>query len=274
MTALAHGDDHGQEHHDDLAHHFDSYKHQFDSGKLGIWLFLAQEVLFFSALFVAYTIYRANHPEVFVEGHKFLDVKWGAINTVVLLTSSLTAAWSVRAAQLNQRGTLIATLAITILCAFGFLGIKTIEYSHKWEEGILWGQYFDPAHGPAHGGHVASSGGHGVSHGSATAVPAHGASGEGALSGHAAPGTESSPPKSEYVGPRYLPNFFSVYFMMTGLHGIHVIAGIIVYIWLLIRALRGHFNENYFGPVDFAALYWHLVDLVWIFLFPMLYLIH
>lgn len=264
MSALAHGDeghgDHGHDHHrPDLAHHFDSYKQQFDSGKLGIWLFLAQEVLFFSALFVAYTLYRANHPEIFVEGHKFLDVKWGAINTVVLLTSSLTAAWSVRAAQLNQRGVLIATLAITILCAFGFLGIKYIEYSHKIHEGILWGQYFDPQHGPSHGADAGAAAGHGAEAG-------HGA-GAGA-------GDSSNTEAGKYTGPRYLPNFFSVYFMMTGLHGIHVIAGIIVYGWLLSRALRGHFNENYFGPVDYAALYWHLVDLVWIYLFPLLYLIH
>ncbi|MEO1174033.1 MAG: cytochrome c oxidase subunit 3 family protein [Myxococcota bacterium] len=264
MTALAHDESHDHGHHDpDLAHHFDSHQQQFDSGKLGIWLFLAQEILFFSALFVAYTLYRANHPEIFIEGHKFLDVKWGAINTVVLLTSSLTAAWSVRAAQLNQRGVLIATLAITIVCAFGFLGIKYIEYSHKFHEGILWGQYFDPQHGPAHGaahGGEASHGaetGHGADHGTPSA---HSPSGEGA--------------EAAYEGPRYLPNFFSVYFMMTGLHGIHVIAGIIVYVWLLLRALRGHFNQNYFGPVDYAALYWHLVDLVWIFLFPLLYLIH
>lgn len=264
MTSVAapepHGADHGDHHDPTLAHHFDSHQQQFDSGKLGIWLFLAQEILFFSALFVAYTLYRANHPEIFVEGHKFLDVKWGAINTVVLLTSSLTAAWSVRCAQLNQRRGLVFTLAVTILCAFGFLGIKYIEYSHKVHDGLLWGQYFDPAHGPSHGAEAAP-GAHagGQAHGAAESGGEHGS----------APAADA-----KYEGPRYLPNFFSVYFMMTGLHGIHVIAGIIVYAWLLLRALRGHFSAQYFGPVDYAALYWHLVDLVWIYLFPLLYLIH
>src|SRR4051812_19878936 len=139
----AHGDDHG---HGSpfIAHHFDDAQHQFDAGKLGIWLFLAQEVLFFSALFVAYILYRFHHPEIYSYAHKYLDVKYGAINTAVLIFSSLTAAWAVRAAQLNQRGLLIGCIALTIACACTFLGIKYIEYSHKVHEQILFGRYFDP----------------------------------------------------------------------------------------------------------------------------------
>src|SRR5256885_9184977 len=114
-----------------IQHHYDDAQHQFDAGKLGIWLFLAQEVLFFSALFVQYVLYRYHHPEIYSYAHKYLDVKYGAINTAVLIFSSLTAAWAVRCAQLNQRRGLIFCIALTIACACAFLGIKYIEYSHK-----------------------------------------------------------------------------------------------------------------------------------------------
>src|SRR6187200_3017955 len=115
-------DDHGDAGHGHhprfIQHHYDEAQHQFDSGKLAIWLFLAKEVLFFSALFVAYVLYRYHHPEIYSYAHKYLDVKMGAINTGVLIFSSLTAAWAVRAAQLRQRKLLIACLAATIACAF------------------------------------------------------------------------------------------------------------------------------------------------------------
>src|SRR6188474_2407245 len=99
-----------------LAHHFDTYQQQFDAGKLGIWLFLLTEVLFFSGLFCAYTVYRGMHPEVFVYAHYFLNTTMGAINTCVLLISSLTAAWAVRNAQLAQRKLLVLNIIITIAC--------------------------------------------------------------------------------------------------------------------------------------------------------------
>ncbi len=214
-----------------LQHHFADHGHQRNTVKLGLWLFLAQELLFFGGLFCAYAIYRGIHPEIFAEGHKFLDVKMGAINTCVLLFSSLTAAWSVRSAQLGDRRGLILSICLTLLCAFGFLGIKYMEYSHKIHEGLLWGSQFAPT---------------------ADAM-------------NEALGT-TSPAQRLHL-------FFSIYFVMTGLHGIHVLAGIAAYGWLLVRSLRGHFDSTYYGPVDNVALYWHLVDLVWIFLFPLLYLV-
>src|SRR5690606_21030111 len=113
-----------------IAHHFDDAKHQFDSGKLGIWLFLVTEILFFSGLYVAYIVYRTYHPDIDDYAHAYLDTKMGAINTAVLILSSLTAAWAVRAAQLGQKQLLTALLAVTVLCAFTFLGIKYVEYSH------------------------------------------------------------------------------------------------------------------------------------------------
>ncbi len=262
-TAAAHDHhgDHGHGHDPHLAHHFDSPQQQFDSGKLGIWLFLVQEILFFSGLFCAYAVYRSNHPEIFEFAHRYLDVTLGAINTMVLIFSSLTAAWSVRAAQLGQRKLMIGLIVVTIACAFGFLGIKYVEYSHKIHEGLLWGENFAPKHAPVVHGEEAA---HEAPHGETAAAPQAG--------DHAAPADHAAP-TAKVETPRNTSIFFSIYFAMTGLHGLHVIAGIIVYIWLLWRALKGEFGPKQYAAIDFAALYWHLVDLVWIYLFPLLYLI-
>lgn len=266
--ATAHGahDDHGHGDYPFLAHHFDTPQHQFDSGKLGIWLFLVTEILFFSGLFCAYAIYRALHPEVFEYAHYYLDTTLGAINTCVLIISSVTAAWAVRNAQLKQTRALVINIAITILCGFGFMGIKYVEYSHKIHDGLLPGEHYQPKHkawelavyqekfgGPGHG----------------AAAPA-----AGEAEAAAAPLKKLVGPHEFNVEPRNVHRFFSIYFCMTGLHGIHVLVGIGIWVWLLIRAKAGEFGPDYFGPVDYAALYWHIVDLIWIYLFPLLYLIH
>lgn len=274
----AHGD-HEHSEYPFLAHHFDTPQHQFDSGKLGIWLFLVTEILFFSGLFCAYAIYRALHPEVFEYAHYYLDTTLGAINTCVLIISSVTAAWAVRNAQLKQQGALVMNIIITILCGFGFMGIKYIEYSHKIHDGLLPGTHYQPAHrawelpvykakyGQGHGGHGAAP-----AHGEEHAAPAagHGAAAEP----EAAPLKKRVGPHEFNVEPRNVHRFFSIYFCMTGLHGLHVLVGIGIWVWLLIRAKAGEFGPDYFGPVDYAALYWHIVDLIWIYLFPLLYLIH
>ncbi|MBK6940632.1 MAG: cytochrome c oxidase subunit 3 family protein [Planctomycetes bacterium] len=225
-----------------LAHHFDTPQQQFDSGKLGIWLFLVTEILFFSGLFCAYTIYRHFHPEVFVYASKFLDTNMGFINTLVLIFSSLTAAWAVRNAQLNQKKSLVINIVLTIACAFAFMGIKYVEYSHKIHDGLLPGPAYTRGLEP----------------------PA------AAAAGHAA----AVDPTAGMDRPDNVHIFFGIYFFMTGLHGFHVLAGIVVWLWLLKRAIKGEFNTKYFGPIDYAALYWHIVDLIWIYLFPLLYLIH
>ncbi len=301
-----------------IQHHFDDGAHQFDSGKLGIWLFLGQEILFFSALFVAYIIYRHNHPEVFAYAHLYLDVNMGALNTAVLILSSLSAAWAVRAAQLGQQRLLIALLSITLVCAFGFLIVKYFEYSHKVHVGTVFGKRFVPNETPD-GKHIPqpdATPGKTADGKAAPAEPTTVTGGPkaqqpaGKATGAPAPGTQpvvpddpsarKEEPASHAAGgtgvlpaleaqkqagakidthaaampPPNTGMFFTIYFAMTGLHGIHVLAGIFVFIWLLIRATRGHFGPSYYGPIDFAALYWHLVDLIWIFLFPLLYLIH
>src|SRR5690606_13672585 len=148
-AAPGHGAPHEHEHHGEdqypyVAHHFDSPAQQLDAGKLGIWLFLVTEILFFAGLFCAYTIYRARYPEVFYWAHFFLDTKWGAINTIVLILSSLTAAWAVRNAQLGQQKLLVINILITIGCACTFMGVKYVEYSHKAHAGLLPGPAFNP----------------------------------------------------------------------------------------------------------------------------------
>ncbi len=141
-------DDHAHHEHPFLAHHFDTPQQQFEAGKLGVWLFLVTEVLFFAGLFCAYTIYRAQNPEVFVYAHYHLDTNMGAVNTTVLLFSSLTAAWAVRCAQLRQTRGLILNIVVTIACACTFMLVKYFEYSHKAHDGLLWGKHFKPVHEP------------------------------------------------------------------------------------------------------------------------------
>jgi cytochrome c oxidase subunit III len=322
-AADAHGhahDDHGHGMHADnphLAHHFDTPQQQFDAGKLGIWLFLLTEVLFFAGLFCAYTVYRAMHPEVFVYAHYFLDTKLGALNTCVLLISSLTAAWAVRNAQLGEKKALITNIVITIVCAFTFMGVKYVEYSHKFHDGLLPGKNFKPAEQVwelksfrdkhpeaaeyAERLHKRDLQAKAAAAPAAPAAPAAAAPADPAAAapaaGMAAPvaavaverptaeelepllaaglvGPRSLDPSAGISRPRMAHVFFGIYFFMTGLHGFHVLIGIGVWVWMLLKAVKGQFGANYFGPVDFTALYWHLVDLIWIYLFPLLYLIH
>ncbi len=220
-----HGDghDHGHDHahHPFQQHHFYTMEQQASSAKLGMWVFLAQEILFFGGLFMAYFAFRYLYPETFLEAHEHLDKRMGGLNTVVLITSSLTMALAVRAAQLGEQAKLQKHLILTFLFAGVFLVVKYFEYSAKFEHGLLPGKFY---HAHEH-----------------------------------------------IVGAPHI--FFGIYFVMTGLHGIHVIAGMGVIAWIYLRARRGDFGPDYFMPVENVGLYWHLVDLIWIFLFPLLYLV-
>lgn len=337
------GHGHGHDHPAHLAHHFDSMGQQFSSGKLGMWLFLATEVLFFGGLFVFYSVWRSNHPEIFALGATRLDWQLGAINTIILIASSMTMAVGVTMAQLGKRGPLLVLLALTFLGGAGFMGIKYIEYSHKIHSGLVWGKAFDPSkehleshdspagHGEAGAeDHLEGAGPSGTEHtgdapggqpGAHEAVQFDDAPAEGdqhvdpadqgeelateqaatsqsrwdpyghaqieitrstikpAAKGHAGVAASALAP-SDPGGPEHLPElredvatYFSIYFCLTGLHGIHVLVGMIIMAWLFFRTLAGHFGPDYFTPVDLGGLYWHLVDLIWIFLFPLLYLI-
>ncbi len=218
-----------------LQHHFDTPVQQFDTAKLGMWLFLGQEVLFFSGLFVAYGVFRVNYPEAFVAGSAQLDRIIGGFNTCVLLISSFAAAMAVRSAQLGEQKKTGYYLLATIVCAFGFLIVKYFEYRAKFEHGLLPGSHFHPHLEAIH---------------------------------------PWLPGQTEVLElPAKTHVFFGIYFVLTGLHGVHVAIGIGVLTWVWLRNQRGEFNKEFWTPVDIAALYWHLVDLVWIYLFPLLYLI-
>ena len=270
--AAAAGAGHGEGRPPHLAHHFDSPRQQLESGKLGMWLFLATEILLFGGLFCAYAVYRANHPEIFVYAHRYLDTTLGGINTAVLIFSSFTMAWAVRSAQRGRQRALQVLLALTILCAFVFLGIKYVEYQHKWKEGLLWGTRYRPHAEQQHGGAAQAQL-------TPAPIPANAEERSAIAPAPAGPGGLARADARVAAGhpdeaPKNVQTFFAVYFAMTGLHGIHVIAGMAVLAVMLVRARKGHFGPEYFTPVDLAGLYWHLVDLIWIYLFPLLYLIH
>lgn len=181
----------------------------YDAAKLGIWTFLATEVLLFGGLFTAYIVFRLKFPEMFRIDHFHLDRILGATNTVVLICSSLTVALGIAAIRKGKQGLLKLYLVLTILLASVFLGIKYVEWNDKFAHGLF-------------------------------------------------PDTDV---------------FFSLYFVMTGLHGLHVLGGMLVLGAVLALAWRGRFSERYYTPVEISGLYWHFVDLVWIYLFPLFYLI-
>ncbi len=211
----------GDGHPSHLAHQFDSVEQQKQASTMGIWLFLITEVMFFGGLFLGYIVYRGMYPEAWALGSSQLDIKLGAINTVVLILSSLTMAMAVHSAQLGSNKKTAKYLIATLILGGVFLGIKYVEYSAKFEHHLVPGDNF----------HMAS-------------------------------------PIADQV-----QLFFSFYFMMTGMHAIHMIIGFGILIWLIVKARRGRFSEDYYNPVEVTGLYWHFVDIIWIFLFPLLYLI-
>jgi len=208
-------------HHPALAHQFDSLGQQTEAATLGMWVFLVTEVLFFGGLFLTYAVYRSFYPAAFSAASHELDILLGGINTAVLITSSLTMALAVHAAQLGQRRLLMIFLVVTMVLGTVFLGIKAVEYYHKFAE-------------------------------------------------HHVPGATF---QFEREHQRHAQIFFSLYFIMTGLHAIHMIIGIGVLLVMWIWAWRGTITREYAGPIEISGLYWHFVDIVWIFLFPLLYLL-
>lgn len=214
---------HAGEAHLHVSHQFEDEEQQFNSYSLGMWVFLVQELLFFGGLFTAFFIYRHMNFDAFVVAHKKLDITWGAVNTVVLLASSLSMALGVRAATLDRWKAAVGWITITTLLACVFLGVKYIEYSAKFEHHLFPGANFS----------------------------------------FAEPGVDE--------GGAHM--FFVLYFTMTGLHGLHVLVGIFIMLWIIGRIIRFRKQRCDYIPVELSGLYWHFVDLVWIFLFPLLYLI-
>jgi len=303
-----HADSHGHGDHAKypfLAHHFDTPNQQFESGKLGMWVFLATEVLFFGALFVMYAILRFKDPQVFSYASQYLDTILGGINTAVLILSSLTMAIGVRAAQTNKKGLLSLCLFLTLLGAVGFLVIKYFEYKHKFELNLKWGQAFYQPTNPDEAAAVKveprpvenpvlAISSPNPSAGAApaalatlppadkTAISAPKSGPDGVSTPEMVKAVDATMHVAHPDGPHLLDpelpanthRFFAIYYLMTGLHGIHVLIGVGVIGWLFFASLQGRFSSDYYTPVDLVGLYWHVVDLVWIFLFPLFYLIH
>jgi cytochrome c oxidase subunit III len=204
-----------------LAHQFEDLGQQREAATLGMWVFLVTEVLFFGVLFATYSVYRSWYPGAFAAASHELLIWPGTINTAVLITSSLTMALAVHAAQTGERRLLMMFLVATMLLGVAFLGIKGFEYYTSFHE-------------------------------------------------HHVPGPDFQF-EAEYAQQAQI--FFSLYFLMTGLHALHMIIGLGIMAVMLWLSWRGTINAEYYNPIEISGLYWHFVDIVWIFLFPLLYLI-
>ena len=256
-------------------------------GKIGIWLFLASEIMFFIGILGTYIILRSGSPEMFASHAHVLSKGWAGLNTLVLILSSLTVALAVDAAQKGNRTRTAGLLAITIVCALGFLVIKYIEYTDKLGDpfGHSYGHqtlvHTEGGKSFVYDGHVHPHGGNAVEvKGYRMPVPEAGVNlhtiSEHDIklqSGQKEEQTWTLEKKGLGSALRYGPRkniFFSCYFALTGVHGVHVIGGLVPMVILMVHALRGKVLAHH---IEYTGLYWHFVDLVWIFLFPLLYLI-
>ena len=230
--------------------YFQDHKQWDNINQLGMWLFLATEVLFFGALFVGFILLKGKFPEAFEAGHNELSVFYGGLNTVVLLGSSLTVALSIHAAEVGRKDIMLKLLWATLGLAGVFLVIKSIEYTGKWNSCLLPGNLFGFPELDAAGQAIVKDG-----------VTQYAAHCQESVAGHMA---ASAMPEHSNV-------FFSLYFIMTGIHGLHVVIGMGLFLWVIKHAKTGRFGPNYKGSLENVGLYWHLVDLIWIFLFPTLY---
>ena len=252
---------HVHEHHDpNLQHHFYDMDQQLEASTLGMWVFLVTEIMFFGGLFMAYMLYRTWYHDAFRAASTSIVLFWGLLNTVVLIGSSLTMALAVRAAQLSRPRALIGWLLATMFLGAVFLGVKVIEYADKFEHHHVPGPDFVwDSHAGAAGEDAAdaeSAGGVGF------------AGEQPARATHAETAALRDPALQQHT-----QIFFSLYFTMTGLHALHMIIGIGIMLVITWMAWRGTFDADYYTPVEVSGLYWHFVDIVWIFLFPLLYLI-
>jgi cytochrome c oxidase subunit III len=242
-TAIAHGNaaDSHHEHPPYQRHHFESVSQQFDATNFAMWLFLLTEVMFFGGLFTAYLILRNWYYPAFVAGSHQLNIGWGTANTAVLITSSFTMAMGVWNAEMKRKGGLLLCLWLTFFLGLAFLGIKTIEYHEKWEKyhipGIRYSvkSFVDPASDPD----IAQYG--------------------------------DKPLAPEMAAKTEL--YFFLYFAMTGMHALHMIIGIAILGFMIVRAKNDAYTTGHVTFVENFGLYWHFVDIIWIFLFPLLYLI-
>ena len=222
-------------------HHFETEEQQREAGSFGMWLFLLTEIMFFGGLFFAYLLYRNWYYDAFVTASNQLSVPLGGTNTAILITSGFFMALGVWAAEVRAKALLVIFLILTTVFGLAFLGIKYVEYKEKWEKHHIPGASFDI---------------------SEFVNPPKDAQGKA---------TEKPLPPDM---AEHTQIFFFLYFAMTGMHALHMIIGIGLLFWLLWRAQRGDFTAGYVAPIENFGLYWHFVDIVWLFLFPLLYLIN
>ena len=298
--------DHHHYHPPGLQHQFEDMGQQQESASIGMWMFLVQEIMFFGGLFTVYLVFRSKFPMAFAAGSNHLDAFWGGLNTLVLIVSSLTMALAVRSAQLGRRNAQVIFIVVTMIFGTVFLGVKAIEYTAKYKEGIVpvaglnmktaktasnypnarelstrTGDTQDPRESLNTGvseANTQETGEHSYYNPSGTFVWT-----DASLAIQAQQGGYLT--ESEKIG--YFSNgelnvnkfrdkvriFFWIYFVMTGLHALHMIIGLGVMAWLLWKAWLGTYSAQYYSPVEMSGLYWHFVDIVWIFLFPLFYLL-
>jgi cytochrome c oxidase subunit III len=226
-----------------LKHHFEDIEQQRGAERLGMWMFLATEILFFGGVFLAYTVYRLYYPKDFADISGRLNVAVALINTLLLLTSSLTMTLAIRACQVGNRSALMTYLMISAVLGAGFMGFKAYEYSQDYHEGLMpWMTNFGQVavHDPEH----------------------H----------DAAPTPLNEQWEKKGVSANRVRLFMTFYFAMTGIHGLHLIIGIGVILYLWVRAYMGWLTPDRYAAVEVSSLYWHLVDAIWLFLMPLLYL--
>ena len=216
---------------------------QREAGTLGMWVFLVTEIMFFGALFLAYTLYRYKYPEAFAAASNHLDIRLGAINTVVLIFSSFTMAMAVYSTQVGKRRNSIICLLLTIVLGLTFLGIKAVEYHDKFTDNLIPGSL----------------------------LPEHPFNPKVQVEG--APDDEHALHLLSGATVKNVEMFYWIYFAMTGMHAVHMIIGVGLLSVLLYFSVRGRYGPEYHNPIEVSGLYWHFVDIVWIFLFPLLYLL-
>jgi cytochrome c oxidase subunit III len=219
-------------------HHFETQEQQREAATFGMWLFLLTEIMFFGGLFFAYLLYRNWYHDAFVVSSNQLSIPLGAANTAILISSGFFMALGVWAAEVKKQGLLVLFLVLTTVFGVAFLGIKAVEYHEKWEKHHIPGASFDVSQ-------FINPEKYGL---------------------HEKPLAPDMAQKTQI--------FFFLYFAMTGMHAFHMILGIGLLFWLTWRAKRGEFSAGYVAPIENFGLYWHFVDIVWIFLFPLLYLIN
>ncbi len=251
-----------------LKHHFDNLEQQRSAERLGMWFFLVTEVLFFSGMFVAYTVYRNWYPGEFAFASNHLILWIAGLNTGLLITSSLTMTLAIRSAQLGDKAALIRRLLVTFALGAGFMGFKAYEYATDYHEKFVPGEMFRTEYARAVDELAPVS---------ASAVkdykfkgdhpPEHWAQDLAKVNHGKVPGSEGT------TSPERVQLFLCFYYIMTAIHGVHIVVGLGCILWLVAEACRGAIPAAGYSKVEVISLYWHLVDMIWLFLMPLLYLI-